>query len=159
VFIEKGVDSDDEEERTQERLAKRFAKRARMQRLEEQYAESEEFSQQRLIDEDESMKQELKAMKVSLALYPLAVSVVTLNSKLTCLSYALLIEWSRSETKCIVLSKLLLHLDGLGIWLSAETSKKRRELCWLFYGQRWQSLNCIMRRSQDKASNMLLGRC
>jgi hypothetical protein len=36
-----------------------------MQRLEEEYAESEEFSQQRLIDEDESMKWELKKMKVS----------------------------------------------------------------------------------------------
>ena len=44
------------EERTQERLAKRFAKRARMCRLEEMYADSQEFSQQRMIDEDESMK-------------------------------------------------------------------------------------------------------
>jgi len=55
--------SDDEEERTQERLAKRFAKRARMQRLEEIYSESQEFSQQRLIDEDKSMKMELQSMK------------------------------------------------------------------------------------------------
>lgn len=52
-------------ERTQERLAKRFAKRARMCRLEEQYAESQEFSQQRMMDEDESMKKELSQMKVS----------------------------------------------------------------------------------------------
>ena len=55
----------DEEERTQERLAKRFAKRARMQRLVELHGDSQEFSQQRLIDEDESMKLELSKMKVS----------------------------------------------------------------------------------------------
>ena len=54
------------EERTQERLAKSFAKRARMCRLEEMYAESQEFSQQRMIDEDESMKKELSQMTVSL---------------------------------------------------------------------------------------------
>ena len=34
-----------------------------MQRLEEMYGESEEFSQQRLIDEDASMKEELKKMR------------------------------------------------------------------------------------------------
>jgi catalase (peroxidase I) len=56
--------SDQEEERTQERLAKRFAKRARMQRLEAMYSESQEFSQQRLIDEDKNMKIELQSMKV-----------------------------------------------------------------------------------------------
>jgi hypothetical protein len=61
---ENANNSDDEEEKTQERLAKRFAKRARMQRLEESHAESEEFSQQRLMDEDETMKLELKKMKV-----------------------------------------------------------------------------------------------
>jgi hypothetical protein len=60
-----GADSEDEEEKTQERLAKRFTKRARIQRMEEMHAESEEFSQQRLIDEDETMKLELKKMKVS----------------------------------------------------------------------------------------------
>lgn len=59
-----------EEERTQERLAKRFAKRARMCRLEETYADSQEFSQQKLIDEDGTMKQELKQMKVSLQNLP-----------------------------------------------------------------------------------------
>ena len=59
-----GNQSDEEEERTQERLAKRFTKRARMQRMEEIYAESQEFSQQRMIDEDESMKLELQSMKV-----------------------------------------------------------------------------------------------
>lgn len=53
------------EERTQERLAKRFAKRARMCRLEEMYADSQEFSMQRMIDEDESMKKELSQMTVS----------------------------------------------------------------------------------------------
>ena len=59
-----GNQSEEEEERTQERLAKRFAKRARMQRLEEMYSESQEFSQQRMIDEDKSMKIELQSMKV-----------------------------------------------------------------------------------------------
>lgn len=65
MISENPDDSEDEEEKTQERLAKRFAKRARMNRIEEMHAESEEFSQQRLIDEDETMKLELKKMKVS----------------------------------------------------------------------------------------------
>ena len=47
-------------------MAKRFAKRARMQRLEEQYGDSQEFSQQRLIDEDISMKEELSNMRCGL---------------------------------------------------------------------------------------------
>ena len=59
-----GDDEEEEEERTQELLAKRFAKRARMQRLVEMYGDSQEFSTQRLIEEDESMKSELAAMKV-----------------------------------------------------------------------------------------------
>lgn len=57
------ANGEDEEEKAQERLAKRFAKRARMQRLEEMYGESQEFSQQRLIDEDTTMKEELKKMR------------------------------------------------------------------------------------------------
>ena len=65
LCAEDGENSEDEEERTQERLAKRFAKRARMQRLVELHGDSQEFSQQRLIDEDESMKLELSKMKVS----------------------------------------------------------------------------------------------
>jgi hypothetical protein len=61
---QKGPENDeDAEEREQERLAKRFAKRARMQRLMETHGEDEEFSQLRLIDEDQSMKQELMSMK------------------------------------------------------------------------------------------------
>ncbi|KAI2505893.1 hypothetical protein MHU86_8492 [Fragilaria crotonensis] len=54
---------EDAEEREQERLAKRFAKRARMQRLLEAHGEDEEFSQLRLIDEDQRMKEELMSMK------------------------------------------------------------------------------------------------
>ena len=54
---------EDAEEREQERLAKRFAKRARMQRLLEAHGEDEEFSQLRLIDEDQRMKEELMTMK------------------------------------------------------------------------------------------------
>ena len=51
----------------QEKLAKRFAKRARMQRLLETYADDEAFSQGRMIDQDEKMKQELRAMKDGLS--------------------------------------------------------------------------------------------
>uniref|UniRef100_A0A7S4ADR4 DNA replication checkpoint mediator MRC1 domain-containing protein n=1 Tax=Pseudo-nitzschia australis TaxID=44445 RepID=A0A7S4ADR4_9STRA len=58
--------SHDEEMRTQERLAKRFAKRARMQRLEEMHGDSQEFSQQRLIEEDVRMKEELSQMRCGL---------------------------------------------------------------------------------------------
>jgi len=67
VVVKENPDkSDDEEERSQERLAKRFAKRARMQRLEETYGDSQEFSQQRLIDEDSSMREELSSMRCGL---------------------------------------------------------------------------------------------
>ena len=57
------TNDDDVEEVEQELLAKRFAKRARMQRLLESYGGDEEFSQMRLIDEDQTMKIELKTMK------------------------------------------------------------------------------------------------
>lgn len=63
-FADKDKTADDEEEKEQERLAKRFAKRARMQRLIEAHGDDEEFSQMRLIDEDESTRLELKMMKV-----------------------------------------------------------------------------------------------
>jgi len=66
VFPESPDVSHDEEVRSQERLAKRFAKRARMQRLEEMNGDSQEFSQQRLIDEDVSMKEELSKMRCGL---------------------------------------------------------------------------------------------
>lgn len=58
--------SDDEEQRSQERLAKRFNKRARMQRIEEAYGHSQEFSQQRLLDQDISMQEELSQMRCGL---------------------------------------------------------------------------------------------
>lgn len=54
----------DEEELQQERLAKRFAKRARMQRILEAHEHEEEFSQLRLMDEDTTLKLELQNMKV-----------------------------------------------------------------------------------------------
>jgi hypothetical protein len=50
----------------QQRLAKRFAKRARMNRILEAYEGDNEFSRSRLIDEDASMQIELKSMKVIL---------------------------------------------------------------------------------------------
>ena len=57
------ISKEDKEEREQERLAKRFAKRARMQRLLVLHGEEEEFSQARLIDEDASLRLELQNMK------------------------------------------------------------------------------------------------
>jgi hypothetical protein len=45
-------------------LAKRFAKRARMQRLIDAHGHDEEFSQSKLIDEDETLKKDLQNMKV-----------------------------------------------------------------------------------------------
>ncbi|KAG7359207.1 hypothetical protein IV203_015796 [Nitzschia inconspicua] len=56
-------ESDIEEEISQRRLNKLFKKRATMKDYERLYGKSEEFSQQRLIDEDESMKEELKKMR------------------------------------------------------------------------------------------------
>lgn len=53
------------EEKEQEILAKRFEKRARMQRLLDVHGNDEEFSRSRLIDEDVEMKLDLQTMKVS----------------------------------------------------------------------------------------------
>ena len=55
---------EDVEELEQERLAKRFAKRARMHRLIEAHGHEQEFSQSKLIEEDLALKQELQKMKV-----------------------------------------------------------------------------------------------
>mmetsp|Transcript_24171 Transcript_24171/g.56385 ORF Transcript_24171/g.56385 Transcript_24171/m.56385 type:complete len:208 (+) Transcript_24171:44-667(+) len=62
-IIVQGGNEDEDEEREQEVLAKRFAKRARMQRLIETHGEEEEFTLQRLIDEDETIKMDLETMK------------------------------------------------------------------------------------------------
>lgn len=56
---------EDDEDKLQERLAKRFAKRARMNRLLDLHAGDKEFSQSRLLDEDEDLKRELTKIKVS----------------------------------------------------------------------------------------------
>lgn len=53
----------DEDDKEQQRLAKRFARRARMNRLLELHGDDEEFSQIRLIDQDQSMQLELKSIK------------------------------------------------------------------------------------------------
>jgi hypothetical protein len=58
------VSKEEEEEQEQERLAKRFAKRARMQRLIELHGHEAEFSQSKLMDEDVDLKLELQNMKV-----------------------------------------------------------------------------------------------
>ena len=53
----------------QERIAKRFAKRARMQRLLDTYGEEEEFAESKLIEDDATLRLELSKMKVSLRLH------------------------------------------------------------------------------------------
>ena len=57
--------SEDEDDREQERLAKRFAKRARMNRLLEMHNSDTQFSRSRLLDEDVTLQKDLKAIKVS----------------------------------------------------------------------------------------------
>jgi hypothetical protein len=57
--------NDDEEDQEQEKLAKRFAKRARMNRLLQLHGDEEEFTQSRLLDEDEDLKKELSKIRVS----------------------------------------------------------------------------------------------
>ena len=69
---EKGGDAavlDNQDDKEQDALAKRFAKRARMQRLMEAHGHEEEFSQNKLIDEDTVMKLELQKMKVRYLLF------------------------------------------------------------------------------------------
>ncbi|KAL3785044.1 hypothetical protein ACHAWO_008572 [Cyclotella atomus] len=62
-----GDNPEDDEEKEQDRLAKQFAKRARMNRILEAYEGDTEFSRSRLIDEDVSMHIELKTMKTTQA--------------------------------------------------------------------------------------------
>lgn len=57
-------EGDDDEDKEQDRLAKRFAKRARMNRILEAYEGDSQFSRSRLIDEDESTQNDLKTIKV-----------------------------------------------------------------------------------------------
>ena len=49
----------------QKNLAKRFARRARMNRLMEIYGDEKEFSQSGLLEQDEDMQKELKSIRVS----------------------------------------------------------------------------------------------
>ena len=63
-----GSGQEEDEEKEQERIAKRFAKRARMQRLLDTYGGEEEFTESKLIDDDDTLKLELSKMKVSLRL-------------------------------------------------------------------------------------------
>lgn len=55
---------DDDDNREQDRLAKYFEKRARRNRILEEFEGDTQFSRSRLIDEDVSMQQDLKTMKV-----------------------------------------------------------------------------------------------
>jgi len=63
---EKNNGHDDDEDREQDRLAKHFAKRARRNRILEEFTGDSQFSRSRLIDEDVTMQQDLKTMKTSL---------------------------------------------------------------------------------------------
>ena len=56
--------SDDEEDADQENLAKRFARRARMNRLIALHGNDKEFSQGRRLDTDKQMQEELKSIRV-----------------------------------------------------------------------------------------------
>ena len=67
--IDKVETEEEKAEREQVRLAQIFAKRARMNRLLEEYEGDAEFSQSRLIDE-ESISQDLKSIKVGLLFLP-----------------------------------------------------------------------------------------
>ena len=58
------ANKDNNEDKDQEALARRFARRARMNRLLEEYGEDEEFSQRRLLDQDEELQKELKSIRV-----------------------------------------------------------------------------------------------
>ncbi|KAL3774780.1 hypothetical protein ACHAW5_002181 [Stephanodiscus triporus] len=58
-------DGDDNEEREQDRLAKYFSKRARRNRILEEFVGDSQFSRSRLIDEDVTMQQDLKSIKTS----------------------------------------------------------------------------------------------
>lgn len=60
----KDGNDEDGDEREQERLAKHFEKRARRNRALDMFEGDSQFSRSRLIDEDVSMKQDLKTMKV-----------------------------------------------------------------------------------------------
>ncbi|KAL9179897.1 hypothetical protein ACHAXT_007867 [Thalassiosira profunda] len=60
--------ADDDEDRAQDRAARHFAKRARRNRILEEFGEGDGgFSRSRLIDEDESTRQDLKIMRTSFA--------------------------------------------------------------------------------------------
>eukprot|EP00977_Amphora_coffeiformis_P006366 scaffold1353_cov161-Amphora_coffeaeformis.AAC.38 len=67
-----GEKDEDLEEKEQERMAKRFTKRARMQRLIEAHGHEEEFSQMKLMEEDTTLKEELQKIKVILSLMDFA---------------------------------------------------------------------------------------
>ncbi|KAL7434439.1 hypothetical protein ACHAXH_003831 [Discostella pseudostelligera] len=60
---EQSDDVDDDDNREQDRLAKYFEKRARRNRILEEFEGDTQFSRSRLIDEDVSMQQDLKTMK------------------------------------------------------------------------------------------------
>ena len=61
---EKKSNDDNDDDKEQERIAKHFAKRARRNRILEEYEGHDEFSRSRLIDEDETTQKDLKMMKV-----------------------------------------------------------------------------------------------
>jgi hypothetical protein len=116
-----GNDSEAEEERTQERLARRFAKRARMQRLEEEFADSQEFSQQRLIDEDESMRQELSQMKNGLV-RKRSISSGTRTSSIS--SHESRLSGQKRPLEMSTTGKALLDKSGGSLSIALRASRK-----------------------------------
>ena len=64
VKDQNNANEDDDDNREQDRLAKYFEKRARRNRILEEFEGDAHFSRSRLIDEDVSMQQDLKTMKV-----------------------------------------------------------------------------------------------
>jgi hypothetical protein len=114
-----GVIAEDGEEKEQERLAKRFAKRARMNRLIDLYGHEEEFSQSKLIDEDESLKIELQRMKNGLE-RPRIVSSSNSSSSVNMLA-------NRKNPIPFPLTTSLIQKGGsLALALKASRSNKMR---------------------------------
>jgi len=76
---DQGNGDEDEEDREQDRLAKHFAKRARRNRVLEEFEGDSQFTRSRLIDEDESTQQDLKTMKTSLCRKRSSMSILGSN--------------------------------------------------------------------------------
>ena len=79
-------DDHDNEDREQDRIAKYFSKRARRNQILEEFVGDSQFSRSRLIDEDVTMQQDLKSIKVS-SFDAVSILVVLRAWLIKCLSY------------------------------------------------------------------------